>query len=255
MSGTRLLRRGRAPVTATGLGRDSGLNLVGALVSQVCNFGVLFLLARGVGQGAVGVYSQAFALRALLVLVCGLGMRTAMTKFVAASIARGESGVLVGSVRLGMASTIGLAVLGSAVLAVSADGLAVGFFADPAMVVPIRLAALSLPFLMAMTTALAATQGYRTMRAFAGVGLIGEPATRLALTAVALAAGLGVLGAMGALVVASAVGAGLAIVALRRYVRPHRSVPPVHPVARLASFAGSTGLPRSRTRGCCGSTS
>src|SRR5690606_21268409 len=134
------------------------------------------------------------------------------------------------------------------ILFVSAEILASGYFGDPGLMWPIRLAAMSLPGLVIMTASLAATQGFRTMRAFAGIGLILEPGPRLALTAVALVAGIGLLGALAGLVVASWVAALLALRALAKYLRPYPRDAVTVPYRALSSFAGYSWIASMATQ-------
>nr|MBA3288755.1 oligosaccharide flippase family protein [Acidimicrobiia bacterium] len=231
------------------LARDSGLNLVGMLVTQVANMGVVLALARVIGRDAVGVYSQAFALRAMLMLVAALGMRTSMTHFVARYRADGDAGAARGAVRLGLVSTASVSVALAAVLAATAPWLSADVFDDPELVTPIRLAAVSLPFFVAMTVALAATQGFKTMRAFAGVGLIAEPGLRLLFTLAVVAVGLGVVASMWVLVAASVACALLAVRAIARYLARMRPARPVYHLGEVLRFSGYSWVASIATQG------
>ncbi len=227
------------------LARDSGLNVGGAVVRQIAVFGVTFLIAQTLGADALGVYAQAFALRALLLLVCLLGMRVAMTYFVASFRAAGDHGGVRGAVRIGLAATAVVSTVVAAITILLAPALATGYFDDPSLTVPIRLAMLSLPFIVIMTVALAATQGFKSMRAFAGIGLVFEPTTRLVLTGVVLALGFGIDATLAVLLISSATAAYLALRALKKRLAtlgPGRPRFPYRTVATFASFSwvGST---------------
>jgi len=89
----------------------------------------------------------------------------------------------------------------------------------------LRFVALTLPASVFIDAALSATQGFKTMKAYATIGLIFEPGLRLALTAGALAVGWGLHGALIALVTSNYVGAALAALALRRLMAGPRAAP------------------------------
>ncbi|WP_435745239.1 oligosaccharide flippase family protein [Nocardioides sp. SYSU DS0663] len=253
MSGVVSTPTGGAPASSgaartAGLGRDSGRTVIGTAVTTLCNFVLLAAIARGLGNSAVGLFSIAFALRAILVLVCGLGMRVALTKFVAGHRARGDGEGLRGSVLLGVAlPTVCATVLGGA-LALAAGPLARELFDNAALVVPLRLVALSLPFAVLMDTSLAATQGFSSMRAYAGIGLTLEPLLRLGLVVAAIAAGAGLDAVTASLPVASAVASMAAVVALRRTMR--RVSPGVRvPWGELLRFASVSWVASLATQG------
>ncbi len=229
--------------------RDGSLNVGGAAVSRVAMFAIVFLLARTLGQDGVGVYSEAYALRALLLLICALGMRTAMTKFVAAALARSDTAMLHGSVRLGLGVTVAAALASSVLLYLGADGLATDFYGNPDVAGPIRVVSISLLPIVVMTVALAATQGFQSMRAFAGIGLIFEPSLRFGLTAVALAAGFGVMGSMSAVAASSFAAGALALWALRKHLAPFPTQRPRYERRELASFAGYSWVASMATQG------
>src|SRR5262245_16389949 len=70
-----------------GLARGGGLNLVGAVVSQVANVGITLLIARLLGRSALGTYAQAFAFLSLLVPLSIFGLGVSLTRFVAIHLA------------------------------------------------------------------------------------------------------------------------------------------------------------------------
>ncbi len=231
------------------LARDSGRTLVGAIVSNACNVLVILVIARALGIAAIGIYTLAFALRALLLLVCGLGMRASMTRFVAAHLARKDVGGVRGSVLLGVAVPFGFSLLVMVGWIAVAEPLAVSLFDEPRLVVPMRLFALSLPLVVVIDTALAATQGFSDLRAYVWVGQVIEPGVRLALTAVLLLLGGGIVAASMALVAASALAAVLAIVALTRMLARLPAAPATYPARELASFAATSWVASMATQG------
>ncbi len=239
----------RSGGTAVGLARDSSLNVAGAVVRQVAVFGVTFLIAEVLGADQLGVYAQAFALRALLLLASVLGMRVAMTYFIASFRADGDAGGVRGAVRIGLGTTGVVSVVVAAITILVAPALADGYFNDPDLTTPIRLVALSLPFMVIMTVALAATRGFKTMRAFAGIGLVFEPATRLILTGAVLALGLGIDATLVALVVSSMAAAVLAVRAIRKRLATLGSGAARFPYRAVASFAAFSWVASTATQG------
>jgi O-antigen/teichoic acid export membrane protein len=208
-----------------GIARGGALNIGGQLCSQISFFLITLLLARTLGRADVGVYAQGFAFLVLLGLLSLSGFRAGLTRFVAVHLAERDWGALRGTVRLGLGlSALASVVLGLVLYAVSSV-LAKSVFGDHNVAVALRFVAAALPASVFIDAALSATQGFKTMKAYALVGLILEPGLRLALTAGALSAGWGLRGALVALLVSNYVGAGLAAVALRRLMRGPRATP------------------------------
>jgi len=232
-----------------GMARGGVLNLGGALFSQIAFFLITVLLARVLGGAQVGLYAQGFAFLSLLGLLSLSGFRAGLTRFVAVHLADGDPAALRGTVRLGLGlSAVGAAVLGAGLWA-AAPWLAHHAFSDGRLVTPLRFVGVTLPASVFADAALSATQGYRTMKPYAYVGLLFEPGLRITLTALALATHQGLRGAMVALAVSNYAGAVAAAAALRRLMGRIADEPRYIPrelfgfsaVSWLASLA-STGL-------------
>jgi O-antigen/teichoic acid export membrane protein len=220
-----------------GLAAGGGLNVIGALVSQAGLFGVTLLLARGMGTESVGRFSQAFALRALLSLVCLGGMRSALTRYVAVYRADDDAAGLRGTVRLGLAlGTVSSTAL-ALVLFLASPFLAHHAFHDGHLTVLFRLVAVSLPPSVITVAALSATQGFKTMRPFAIVGSIVEPVLRLFLAGVTVALGSGAEGAMVAVTIASFVAAALSLRSLHRLLQQVPAATPRYDHREIRRFA------------------
>ena len=202
-----------------GIARGGGLNLLGQVCSQVAMLLITVLLARRLGRDDVGRYAQASAALSLLGLVSLSGLRSGLTRFVAVHLAEGAAGALRGTVRIGIGLSTGAAALLGLALHLAAPWLAHAAFHDPRLVLPLQVVGLVLPAATFTDSALAATQGFRTMKPFALVGLVFEPLVRLGLSAALIAAGAGLRGAMAALVVSNLVATAMAAWALRRLLR------------------------------------
>ena len=231
-----------------GLARGGGLNLVGSTGKHVALLGVTLLLAHQLGRADVGRYAQASAMLAVLETLSLSGVFAALRRFVAVNRADRDHGALRGTVRLGLGlSTASSAVLGAG-LYLAAPWLADDLFRDPELLGPLRLVALALPFATYANAALAATQGFRTMKPSAFIGLLFEPGLRFGLTALLLPF-LGLTGAMVALLAGYVAAAVLAALALARLLGPGRARPSYRP-RELLSFStvnwvstlASTGL-------------
>ncbi|RKR91218.1 O-antigen/teichoic acid export membrane protein [Micromonospora pisi] len=231
------------------MARGGVLNLAGAVLSQAALFLVMLLLARVLGVREVGRYAQVYAVLSLLGLLSLSGFRAGLTRFVAVHLADDDPAAIRGTIRLGL-------VISAAASTVIAFGLAVGApwlaraLHDPQLTGGLRLVALALPAATVCEAALAATRGWRRQRAYALIGQVYEPVTRLLLTALALFVGAGLTGAFWALVVASWSAAGLALVALARMLGRVPAARPVYRPGELFRFStvswvssiSSTGL-------------
>jgi O-antigen/teichoic acid export membrane protein len=206
----------RGDKQVVGLARSGGLNLLGQVCSQAAMLLVTVLLARRLGRGDVGRYAQAFAFLSLLGLLSLSGLRAGLTRFVAVHLAAGQVRALRGTVRIGIALSTGSAALLGLALFLLAPRLAHGPFHDPALALPLEVVGLVLPAATFTDAALAATQGFTTMKPFALVGLVFEPLLRFGLSAALVAAGAGLRGALIALAVSNLAAAVMAALALRR---------------------------------------
>jgi O-antigen/teichoic acid export membrane protein/Mrp family chromosome partitioning ATPase len=221
--------------------RGGSLNLVGAVCNQAALLGVTMLVARRLGRVDVGVYAQAYAVLALLGTLSQTGLTTALTRFVAVHLAERDQGAVRGTVRLGLAVVSMVAVLLSAALFFSVPWLVQVLFHEPRLELPMRLIALTLPATAFSDAALAATQGYRTMKPFALIGLVFEPLTRLGLVATLLLLGAGLPGVMAALLCSNLSAAVLAALALRRVMGPP-AAPATYRPRQLLGFSAMSGL-------------
>src|SRR6266536_3650090 len=219
-----------------GIARGGGLNLLGQVCSQVAMLGVTVLLARRLGRDDLGRYAQAFAFLSLLGLLSLSGFRAGLTRFVAVHLAERDPGALRGTVRLGIALTTGVAGVLALALCPAAPWLAGSVFHDAHLTLPLRAVALALPAATFTDSALAATQGFRTMKPFALVGLVFEPLLRVGLSAALIAGGAGLGGALAAMAVSNLAAAAAAAWALRRLLRRVAQAAPTR--ARLRELLG-----------------
>jgi O-antigen/teichoic acid export membrane protein len=218
-----------------GMARGGGLNLVGSTGKYIALLGVTLLLTHQLDRADVGRYAQASALLAVLETLSLSGTFAALRRFVAVHVADRDHGALRGTVRLGLGLSTAASVALGMGLYLAAPWLADELLHDAELLTAVRFVALTLPFATYAMAALAATQGFKTMKPSAFIGLLLEPCLRLTLTAV-LVPPMGLNGAMVALLAGYAVAAGLAAAALRRLLGPARQRPRYQP-RELFSFS------------------
>lgn len=218
------------------MARGGGLNLVGALVQQGSLFMVMAILAHGLGRADVGRYSEMWSLLSLLGLLSLAGFRSGLTRFVAVFLAENDPSRVRGTIRLGMGITVvGSAVI-AALLAIFAPAVA-DYFHDPGLVTAVRLTALILPATTFSDAALAATQGWRSQRAFALIGRILDPLSMLGLIGLSVLLIGNLTAALTALVFSSWSTATWSAVALLRRVRTVPRARPIMEPQRIFSFS------------------
>lgn len=235
-----------------GLARGGLLNLGSSAASQLAMLVLTVVLARVLGREAAGVYFQAFAFVSLLSLLSLAGFRGALTRFVALHLADDDVPRMAGAVRLALCITVPASITLGGGLFAAAPWLARSAFSEPRLEFALRVAAVALPAVSLQEAALSATQGFRTMKPFALVGLLLEPLLRLALSGALLAAGFGLRGTLVALAVSSWIGAAAAVAWLARLVGRARGgssavVVDAGPLLRYSAVAwvaslASTGL-------------
>jgi len=201
-----------------GLARGGLLNLGSSMASQLAMLALTIVLARVLGRDTAGVYFQSFAFLSLLSLLSLAGFRGALTRFVAMHLANDDVPRMVGAVRLALCISVPASVALAGGLYAAAPWLARSAFDEPRLEVALRVAAVALPAVSLQEAALSATQGFRTMKAFALVGLLLEPVLRLVLSGALLAAGFGLRGTLVALTISSWIGAAAAVTWLHRLV-------------------------------------
>ncbi len=231
-----------------GMARQGSLNFAGAIFNQSLRFGLTFLVASLLGATTAGLYFQSYAFLAFLSVVASGAFTDTLTRFVAVHRADGDDAGLRGTIRLGLVTTTAVATVIGLALYWWAPALAMGPFHDPRLSPFLRFVAVALPATAYTDAALAATQGFKTMKPYASINLFFEPACRIVLTVVLLLAGWGLVGLMVALLITNCVSAVLASIALRRLMgRPH--VSPRYEVKEIFSFSVPSWLSNLASNG------
>lgn len=190
------------------------------MVSQLVTLGVVFLLARVLHAGGIGLYIQAYAVLAVASSLCLAGLRHGLSSAVAHHRSTGDEAGLRGTIGLGLALPTAAAAVCGGLLFAFAPSLLRVLSMDPRLGDLLRLVAVALVFHVFTDCALAATRGFATTRYFALVSLIIEPILRLVVTADLVGIGAGIRGALVALVASNAVAAIVAGLYLWRLLDP-----------------------------------
>jgi O-antigen/teichoic acid export membrane protein len=224
------------PLALSRLVRGGTANLVGALVTGLCTFGLTVALTRGVSPVETGVFFSATSVFLVAIAVGQLGTQTALVYFVARCRAAGQAAHGDAYLRIAVRPVLVVALA----MAVAMFGLArpLAELTSPGHVdgatAYFRVLAPFIPVAALEFALLAGTRGLGSMRPNTAIELIGRPVAQLVLvTAATLAASSALLGlAWSVAYLPAALAAWLAWRALRS-----RESPPV---------AGNDPAPTSR---------
>ena len=201
------------------VGRNSLLNLLGQALPLLVGLAAIPVTARALGPERFGLLALIWALVGYFG-VLDLGLGRAATRFVAASLARGDAGSLAGAATLTLASQVlvgGVAGLALALLAplLSQRVLAVPAALQPEAVAALRMAAVSVPLVGLSLGARAILEGARRFDLVNWIRTPGSIAV-LVLPAVAAPLGMRLPGIVLLLLLARVVTAWASLVAVRR---------------------------------------
>ena len=161
-------------------------------MSAVCNQASLFLIiiaiSRVLGSRAVGEYTLGWASLSVLGLFALWGFQATLIRFVAVHLADRDPARVRGVILVGVLGPVALSTVMATLLFIFAAPIA-RIFEQGSLTTILQLAALTLPAATIRDAALAATQGWRSQRAYALIGWVFEPLLRLALTGAVLALG------------------------------------------------------------------
>jgi O-antigen/teichoic acid export membrane protein len=232
-----------------GMARQGGTNLGGAIFNQALRFAITLVIARVLGADDAGLYFQSFAILAFLSLIASAAATDTLTRYVAVHRADGDDAALRGTIRLGLTATVAISAIMSIALFALAPWLAVHAFHDELRLISVlRFVAVALPATAYTDAALGATRGFKTMKPYALINLMFEPAFRIILTLALLWAGWGLTGVMIALVVTNTSSAVLASIALKRLLGRIEARPRYH-VRELLTFSAPSWLSNIASNG------
>ena len=213
--------------------------MAAAACNQVCLFAIITVIARELGGKAVGEYSLGWALLVITNLLALWGFQNVLIRFVAVYLAENDDGRVRGVIRLALRVSTSSSFALAALIAIFAGPIS-DLFGQPHLTTTVRLVALALPASTVRDAALAATQGWRSQRAYALIASVYEPVLRLSLTCVALIGGWDVTAVFAAIPISAWTAAVLAVVALRvrmRSLAPAAPVIDAGPIWRYSSVS------------------
>ena len=168
------------------------------------------------GPVQLGFYVLGYTSIQLSGILTRFGMDSGVIRYVAHYRAERDASRVRGTIQLALWTTFAVSLLLSVGIYLSAGFLAATVFDEPFLKTVLRIFSISLPFLTVMNMALAATQGFRTVKYHAYVYQIQQPLLNLVLVSVFYLAGARILGAAVAYILSMAAGAALALYYLRR---------------------------------------
>jgi O-antigen/teichoic acid export membrane protein len=147
------------------LARGSMLLLVAKVFGALSGYAMAWLLAQRGSADAVGIYELAFTFIILLSVVARYGLDGALVRYIGQFNATSQPGAVRWLYKRSMFFSGSFSVLLAAALYVSAPLLA-RIFVGEAMVIPLRWAALALPFFTLMSMNSETMRGFRKMPAY-----------------------------------------------------------------------------------------
>lgn len=178
--------------------RGGLLNMLGAIASALLNVVIVVLVTRGFSAAEAGVFFSATSVFLIVLAAANLGTSTGLVYFIARLRVLGATRLIPRLLRVSLVPVVALSVvIGAALYAWAAPiaGLLVAGGGDGAHTVTyVRLLAVFIPVAVFSDAALAATRGFRTMKATVLLEKAGRPAGQaLLLGMVALGGSAGLL--------------------------------------------------------------
>ena len=253
---TRKRALGREGVASTAPAADlravakgSITQFVGTGASRAAGLLFVAIAIRLLGAAGFGVYRQIAQLLMMTSMVATLGFDGALLRSVAQARARGLSGAVRSATRTAV-TTVTMISVGLFLAFFFAAGPIAGVFADhpsqqDELAFLLRLGAGFVPIFALAKVLITGTMGFRTVIPSVIVGDVLQPVSLLLLSTLAILAGYGVAGAVGALLASALLALVAAVWFYRRLVPEEQRHP--HPTSSFRSMA-SFALPRAGSR-------
>jgi O-antigen/teichoic acid export membrane protein len=222
--------------------RGGAVQVLGSFVRRGLHFVFVAVAVRLLGPAGFGLYRQISQILDMAGQLGPGGFEYATVRFVARARARGEPGLVRGTLWLGLAGAGAVSVVAFGLIFFGADLLASSFAASTGgarnFASLLRVGAAFVPLWALMQILRFHTQAYKTMAPSVLVGQVLQPGAHVLLASAALLAGFGVEGAVLALVAATALSLAAAGLASRRMLtadeRAGREWPRVGSLTRFA---------------------
>lgn len=210
--------------------RGAGISSFGQGLGRALAYVIQIMLARMYGPGQLGLYALGVTIVGFANILAQFGMHNPLVRYVARFQAERDSARVRGTILLTLRVSLFLSLALSVLMFLGAGFLAGTVFGKPALEIPLKVFAVSVPFLTLMSMALWATQGFQTVKYYSLVQLILQPLINLALIIGFYFVGAQLLGAVAAYVVSMAACSVLALYYLIRLFPRllDRNMPPVY---------------------------
>lgn len=173
-------------------------------------------LARMYGPVYLGLYVLGGTAVAVASVLSQFGMDNGVVRYVARHRVDGDTARMRRTILLSLAATFALSLILAGFMFFGAGFLAGEVFDEPRLENILRVFSVSLPFLVVMSMALLATQGFQTVKYATYVQQILQPLINLALIVVFYLIAAQILGAVAAYVLSMVVSAAFSLYFLRR---------------------------------------
>ncbi len=214
------------------------VQLAGQITARSLSFFFTAIAARILEAAGYGLYRKVVQVLGVAAQMGLAGFNFAAMRYIARARARGEHGGVKGNARVGLAASGIASTVAFAAIVLGADPLARVFQGGPDLARLFRIGAAYVPLFALMQVLRYCTQAYRTMVPSVIVGNIIQPAARFVFGVAALVAGFAVAGAVGSLVVSTAIGTAAAAWYYGRILTAEeRAATPVARVGPMVRFA------------------
>jgi len=133
--------------------RGAGLVFILKMSGVGITFVTGILIARLLGTGGFGVFSLAMTCTTIIAVVARLGIDNAVVRTTSSYLARGDDGAAAGTYKAAIRLTVPVSAVASVVVFVLAPTISTGLFDEPALMEPLRIAAIVLvPTTVMVTT-------------------------------------------------------------------------------------------------------
>jgi O-antigen/teichoic acid export membrane protein len=182
--------------------KGGGIAFIGNLFSYGIQFAFGIVIARLLGADLLGLYSLGMTFPELAGFIAVLGLGVGIARFIPIAINQRDEARLRGIFQVGIALPGVVSMVLALGIFLSADLISVRIYNQPDLAPVVRLGCLAIPLFALMAVLEAVTQGFKRMEYKVYSEDITLSVSKLVLTVVLVGAGLGVMGAVGANIVA-----------------------------------------------------
>lgn len=233
--GLRVIGRGGVLMSAAMMGR------------MALRYGTAMLIGRGLGAGVFGDYGLMMGIDRITQAFADSGLPQANLKFVARSLALDDHGAARKVVNLTTALSVGLSTVLLVLLWLLAPWVAHSIYHRPELVLPIRIAALSVPAVSIAAALLSVLQAAKDIVPTVLIARLGAPAVFLLGAGVVVLIEGGLNELLWAYVIAMGLGLVASVVVLLRWLARHTGAPREQVALReiisfsIATFVATVG--------------